>query len=773
METQAPNRAGQRERGLDLVRALALLRVMIWHATGAPVVTLVAAMPLMFFVSGSLFARSAERHGAGRTVIDRLRRIGPPLWAFAVLAWGVMAFGAWRSGTDLVWSRFPLWLVPVGDPVGSAWEGGWLATPLWYLRTLLWVMVLAPLMARAVRRAPKLSALGGVAAVVALEWAERRAVWQPAFAPRVLWQAGDVALFGLFFVFGMWTRTAATTIRPRRWVAASASLAVGAALWWWVAPPPGGIVNDSHLVHLVVGGAVVALVVAGLGPLERIAAHPALRAPVHLLGQRSLTIYLWHTAAIVVALWILDRAGVDPSGSGAVAYALLIAIGTVSAVAAMGWLEDLSARRGPVLWPLPAGSGGRSPRYWTMPVPSRLAAGAVAGAMILLLAAVPVVSARDRSSTVAAFRPRVPSQAPPAPTVDAEATEELVWRDLPATLDPGALQGLVDGWAVEHGVTGLSVAISVPGGGSWVGVNGLDVDGVVRMPEADVDTMSVTKLFTANLVYRAVDAGLIGLDEPLPPIEALPDVVLPPDLTVRQLLSHRSGLSNYRDTAPYQGDPSVVQGPADAVALSMSDPTTVGPGLEARYSSTNYLILGYLLEQLTRVSFDDLLDLALLQPLELSRTAHLAPGPGEPRFSTGGIVSDVEDLARAGEALLVEHVGISDDAWEAMSAMDIEAGLGAGTMQFCPCRPDADGGVEEFAIGYAGGHTLLAHLPGYDLVVAVDLTDDFYGDAGQFDAVQALVASLAAMVARPGGCSDGVRSAGPGLVLGPHPDGPA
>ncbi len=44
--------------------------------------------------------------------------------------------------------------------------------------------------------------------------------------------------------------------------------------------------------------------------------------------------------------------------------------------------------------------------------------------------------------------------------------------------------------------------------------------------------------------------------------------------------------------------------------------------------------------------------------------------------------------------------------------------------------------------------------PGYDLVIALDLTGDFYGDAGQFDAVQALVAWLAAMATRPGGRSD-------------------
>ena len=93
----------------------------------------------------------------------------------------------------------------------------------------------------------------------------------------------------------------------------------------------------------------------------------------------------------------------------------------------------------------------------------------------------------------------------------------------------------------------------------------------------------------------------------------------------------------------------------------------------------------------------------------------------------------------------MDHVGISDDAWQQMSAMDTEAGLGAGTMQFCPCRDDG-GVVQAFALGYAGGHTLVAHLPRYDVVVALDVSGDFYGDEGHFEAVEPLLRSLAGLL---------------------------
>jgi CubicO group peptidase (beta-lactamase class C family)/peptidoglycan/LPS O-acetylase OafA/YrhL len=734
--------AAPRDRALDLVRAAALVRVVVWHATGAAVVTLVAAMPLMFFVSGSLFAASASRRGTRPAVWSRLRRLGPPLWLFGAFAWMVMAWGARASGTSLDLGRVWWWIVPLGDPAGSTWEGGWLATPLWYLRTLLWILLLAPLMARLVRRAPGVAAAAAAVALVALEYVQRVAPWRPAFAPQLPWQVGDVVLFGVFFAFGMWVRDRSAAVAPRTW-ATAAAIAAGASVGvWLVIPPPGGVVNDSHLVHLVVGSTLLFAVLAVAAPMGRLAERSWVRPAVDLLGRRSFTVYLWHTTAVVAALWLLERLGVRPQGLGAMTYAALVVVGTAALVAATGWVEDVAAGRRARLLPVDlrnAGTTGSVARPgaasgWRRRVVSAAVAlavlGGVAGAFV------------DRPGpSEAAFRPRVPSQAPPVPEVVdlAEDDGPAPW-EYPATVDDLTLQMVLGDWAVEHDVPGASVAISVPGGGSWVGVTGVDDGGEWRDATTAIDAMSVTKLFTANLVYRAVDEGLIALDDPLPPLAALPDLPLAGRVTVRQLLSHRSGLVNYRDTETYRSDPSLVRDPFDAVAVSVAESGTE-PGA-ALYSSTNYLILGYLLEQVTGRSFDELLADSLIGPIGLAQTAHLAPEPGEPRFATGGIIAGIEDLARAGEELLVNHVGISEEAWREMSAMDPEAGLGAGTMQFCPCST-RNGVPKVFAVGYAGGHTLVAHLPDYDVVVALDVTGDFYGDDGRFDAVEPLLRALA------------------------------
>ncbi len=733
------------------VRGAALLRVVIWHATGAAVVTLVAAIPVMFFVSGQLFAGSARRRGQWPTVRDRLRRVGPPLWLFALGAWTAMFIASVATGTGLAWSRLIWWIVPLTDPVGSSWEGGWLATPLWYLRTLLWLLLLAPLVMRALQRSAVVVLGLGLALIVALEWAHRSRLWQPVFAPNALWQLGDLALYGVFFAAGMVAHTRPPTARPHRLLLAALALGIAIAVVWFVQPPLDGVVNNSHVLHLLVGGMWLSLAMAARRPLARIAATQTVRPAVEFLGQRSLTVYLWHTTAIVGALWLLGHAGLDTTGAGAPAYATLVVAATAAAVAATGWLEDLAARRRPRLWPstgrsghaanatAPGGAGGAGgSRAWLAPAMS----------VALLVSAVPLALAvtgeRDEMS---AFRPRVPSQAPPIPLLDAASVATAQPIELgPPVVDADALQQTVRDWAQGAGIQGASVAVAVPGGATWWGATGVDASGRRRDAETEIDTMSITKLFTANLVYRSIDAGLIGLDDPLPALDALPDNPLSGIVTVRQLLAHRSGLVNYRDTAAYHENPAVVGGPLDALLVSTADPGTVGPGETARYSSSNYIVLGFLLEQLTGVDYDGQLQSGLLDPLELTRTVHLPPGPGEPRFATGGLVSNITDLARAGEALLVDHVGISAESWAEMRAFDVEAGLGPGTMQFCPCRPGDDGLDTPMAFGYSGGHTLLVYLPVHDLVVAVDITDDFYGEQGHFEAIEALLPELAEAV---------------------------
>ena len=410
-------------------------------------------------------------------------------------------------------------------------------------------------------------------------------------------------------------------------------------------------------------------------------------------------------------------------------------------------MEDLAARRSPRLWPL-APSEKTKRRVWTrVAIP------------IAVIAAVALVLPTTTSETVeTAFTPRVPSQAPPRPQV-ADVAPIAVEAGPASEASPGfdrdGLQRIIDGWELEYAMGGVSVSVAAPDGDEYATAVGVQDDGTPREVDDRLDVMSVTKLFTANLVYRAVDAGLLDLDAPLPQIDAEPEFPYAGEMTVRQLLAHRSGIVNYRDSSRYAADPSSVVGVSDAIASSLADPLASQPGAAPLYSSTNYLLLGRLLEQVTGVDYDALLAQELLQPLGLTSATHLPPDPGEPRFATAGLVADVQDLGRAGLALLRDHVGVSDASYTQMLDIDVDSGMGPGLNGFCPCERQLDGGVHWYGVGYTGGNTLLAYVPDADVVVTVDVTGGLYGPTGHFDAVMDLARRLTTLVTLP------VDSSGP------------
>ena len=76
------------------------------------------------------------------------------------------------------------------------------------------------------------------------------------------------------------------------------------------------------------------------------------------------------------------------------------------------------------------------------------------------------------------------------------------------------------------------------------------------------DTWSITKTYTASLVYRLVQDGRLNLDAPLPPITKLAALDTS-GFTVRMLLDHSTGLAPYRDTAAYLANPTSI---SDAIS---------------------------------------------------------------------------------------------------------------------------------------------------------------------------------------------------------------
>ncbi len=186
-----------------------------------------------------------------------------------------------------------------------------------------------------------------------------------------------------------------------------------------------------------------------------------------------------------------------------------------------------------------------------------------------------------------------------------------------------------------------------------------------RRPKADQRFRigSVTKTFTATIVFQLMEEGKLRLDSTLD--EHVPGVVpRGGEITIRHLLGHRSGLANITEYPEWlkEAERSPSTSPSNSLRFAASKPLAFKPGSQERYSNTNYIALGLVIEKVTGRSYAEELEQRILDPLGLSRTelpttrrlSDLDDAGSNPNlpWAAGAIVSNAHDLSRFYSALL-------------------------------------------------------------------------------------------------------------------------
>ena len=147
-----------------------------------------------------------------------------------------------------------------------------------------------------------------------------------------------------------------------------------------------------------------------------------------------------------------------------------------------------------------------------------------------------------------------------------------------------------------------------------------DVDaGRPNTPETKIRIGSINKHYTAALTLRLVQRGVFGLDDPL----AKFDLGFPADIaekvTVRQLLSHRSGFEDLF-TEEYINNYRSLKTIDDKLPLLMHSPLRFEPGSDQAYSNYGYIVLGAIIERTMGESFGRILESEILEPIDAQHT---------------------------------------------------------------------------------------------------------------------------------------------------------
>jgi peptidoglycan/LPS O-acetylase OafA/YrhL len=338
-----------RNRYFDMLRALAIIRVVAYHATGWAFLTIVfPAMGVMFALSGSFMAASLDRYGAW-AVPRRARRLLPPLWTVAVLLVPAMVCGGLAPGWKLV-----LWLLPLSDPPASGWGAAAFGV-VWYLREYLWFVLISPIALPAFRRWPLATLSVPFGLLVAIQ----------AGLPAVPEVRDFAVYFGCWLLGFAHHDGYARGIPRRRLAGVAVTVSLAGAAWFLTHPGHRGFdLNDIPFGDTLWSTGFVLLLI-GLGPgrlvadvVERVDRSRLGSRLVTLLNRRAVTVYLWHSAVIVGLGIVAGRLGwamVGPFGRhggplGRTWWLALVAAGVALAMAAFGWVEDVAARRRP-FWP--------------------------------------------------------------------------------------------------------------------------------------------------------------------------------------------------------------------------------------------------------------------------------------------------------------------------------------------------------------------------------------------------------------------------------------
>ena len=353
--------------------------------------------------------------------------------------------------------------------------------------------------------------------------------------------------------------------------------------------------------------------------------------------------------------------------------------------------------------------------------------------MSVSIAAAPSVPSDAPAAAIAAFVPEAQTPRPspwPDPVISVDPSPDSspiasplalatlpptrTDRPVPTSFDKALkrkLKRIVSNTVKNRRVAGLSVAVRLPGGATWIGVAGHAEFRPPRKVRSDTvfAIASITKTFIAALILQLAEEGKLSLDEPFGAYNV--DAPRGKKVTIRQLLSHRSGIHNYFESPKYARQVFSDRGRRwdyeDILGLVKS--RYCKPGRCYHYSNTNYVILGRIAEEAGGASLHKLLRDRFFEPLGLDDTVY-QPHQRPPRDAAhghwrsadsyidhtresrvipfmaaasvagaaGAIASTAEDLATWADALYGGDV-LSPDSLRQMTRFRPPDGYGLGT----------------------------------------------------------------------------------------------
>lgn len=210
---------------------------------------------------------------------------------------------------------------------------------------------------------------------------------------------------------------------------------------------------------------------------------------------------------------------------------------------------------------------------------------------------------------------------------------------------------------------------------------------------------SITKSFTTVLALKAVEEKKLNLNQTID--KWFPTIKNAKEITVKHLLSHRSGIHNFTNDDDYSSWNTQPKTEKEMVEIITKGGSEFKPDSKADYSNSNFVLLTYILEKTFKKSYSDLLQEYIAKPIGLENTyvfgkinisknecrsySFAGTWKLEPEtdftipLGAGAIVSTATDLTKFADALFGGKL-LTNESLEIMKT--IKDGYGIGLFQF-------------------------------------------------------------------------------------------
>ena len=201
-----------------------------------------------------------------------------------------------------------------------------------------------------------------------------------------------------------------------------------------------------------------------------------------------------------------------------------------------------------------------------------------------------------------------------------------------AVTSAAQLQQILDQRRIGMHIPGAAAAVIFPDGSMWKAGSGYAQlnPNETATPKIPFVVASITKTFVTAAIMQLADEGKLSIDDPLS--NWLPDYPGASQITLRELLSHTSGVYNYLQNPSF--DRKVFKTgighywtPQEILDTFAGKPPYFPPGQGFHYSNTGFILLGMVIEKVTGQSVGDVFAQRFFGPLGLTHTFFQGSGP--------------------------------------------------------------------------------------------------------------------------------------------------